>query len=469
MIGGRPRPNNAHSMAEITSYSRIEHLYRRPFEFVKRDRFLLVVLTLSLIVHLAILGDASPWDLSKAESVLLQADAREYHYSAVGIASGDGLDAISPARTPGYSVFLGGFYVIFGGDNIWIPLIVQILINLTILLIVYKMAFLVTGQIRIARATSVLFGLSFISTFYATRILSETLFTLILLVVIISFVKGIQTKSIVLIGVSGTLLGIATLIRPITQFYAVVPIIILIFSIGGGFKKISVAIIVFAVCNFLILAPWFSHNQVKWGHFQLTTLQGQNALDYQASHTRSRVEGITVTEARERFSADIGEIENPFDRSARQMQEAVKYSIRHPIATGIVMLQGSIRMLAGTGQNIVVNEILHIQKAEEPDSNQGIQGRITGIVKSSPPSLAVALLLVLKLLAEYSLMLVGGLLLVQRRSWLWLAVLVGTVVYFVMVAGPLGDARFRVPLIPLFAIVSGIGYVWAAEKVRAFR
>jgi hypothetical protein len=63
----------------------------------------------------------------------------------------------------------------------------------------------------------------------------------------------------------------------------------------------------------------------------------------------------------------------------------------------------------------------------------------------------------LKLLIEYGLAAIGVFWLVKKREWTILVVLITTLAYYVILPGPKGYARFRIPIIPIYLVLAGGG------------
>jgi len=430
-----------------------------------RDRIVLGAVLLSLAIHLGILVVARPWDLAQAQTTLLVADAGEYHRIASQIAEGAGLSAVSPLRTPGYPAFLALFYRVFGASTLLAPLVAQVLLDVAILLIVARIALQLTNSMRVARYASVLFALSVLSAFYASRLVTETLFTAVFLAALLALVKGIQQRSLSWIAASGLLLGAATLIRPVTQYYGLLVVGVLFLLLATSRRGRLVAAVVFLLANVIALSPVLGYNLSRHGHAELATIQGYNLLRFHAAYTMARAENLSVEAARAELDRELPDALDAFDLAAAQQRLALSVLLDHPATAATVMAEGIIRMLGGTGQNIVANEILGLEDAPASDASLG--GRLRDIATGGTTTQVVGGLLALKLLLEYALFSAGLVVAIRGKNWLLVALVVGTVAYYALAAGAAGDARLRVPVLPLLAIAAGVGTVsvldWAQE------
>jgi hypothetical protein len=436
-----------------------------------RDRYLLAALAVSLVLHVGFFVAAEPWDSTSVESRLLVDDAQHYHDAAVGLTQGDGFDAIPTFRTPGYPIFVATIYKVFGADRLWMPLAVQVVINLVILALIFRIARELTKSLYAARFAAGLFALSFLSTFYATRLLTESLFTLVFLATIWTFFKSVKSNSLMWFASSGILLGATTMVRPTTQLYGSVIIVAILLALHAPGRRKILAVTVFAVANILVIAPWISHNLDKYDSPQLTSIQGHIAMDFMAADIVSRTEEISLTEARDQLLSELPETDNPFELSKEKAQLTASYVIDNPILFVRKTIEGVVRSYAGTGQHIVVHEVLQMDEQADGDPGEILADRIKNVIDGSVIALIIGVLLFGKMLVGHILLAVGLILLMRRRERLLPVLVVATAAYFGLAAGAIGigDARLVVPLMPLFAIASGVGVVPLWERVMQMK
>lgn len=130
-------------------------------------------------------------------------------------------------RTPGYPAFIALIYMIFGEKNLPVILI-QILISLGTIAITYFIARKLWNS-RVALASVALLSLDVNSFLYSQMLLTETLFTFLLVAAIAFGVwlilgkEGWKRYALLL----GTFIALATLVRPVSYY--------LIFFIFIGF------------------------------------------------------------------------------------------------------------------------------------------------------------------------------------------------------------------------------------------
>ncbi len=436
-----------------------------------KDRYFLTALAVSLVLHIGFFVAAEPWNSTSIESRLLVNDAQHYHDAAVGLTEGEGFDAIPTFRTPGYPLFVATIYKVFGADRLWMPLAVQVVINLMVLAFVFRIARELNKSLYAARFAAGLFALSFLSAFYATRLLTESLFTLVFLATIWAFFTAVKANSLLWFTSSGILLGVTTMVRPTTQFYGSVIIVAILLAIHATGRRKILAVAVFAVANILVLAPWIGHNLDKHGSPQLTSIQGHIAMEFMAADIVSRSEGISLTEAREQLASELPETDNPFDLSKEKAELTASYVVGNPILFARKTIEGVVRSYAGTGQHIVVHEVLQLDEQIDGDPGEILSDRIKNVIAGSVTELIIGVLLFGKMLGGHILLVLGLILLMRRRERVLPVLVVATAAYFGLAAGAIGigDGRLVVPLMPLFAVVSGVGAAPLWERVSRMK
>lgn len=126
---------------------------------------------------------------------------------------------------PGYGVFLGLVFFMVGIKPV-VVLLLQILLSSSSCLMIYHLAHELTGMKSVGYIAAYLSALSFTSVSLAAMVLSDTLFFFLFLAGNLAFVVGLRHGRLRLFILSGLLLGTATLVRSIGQFWPIVLIVI---------------------------------------------------------------------------------------------------------------------------------------------------------------------------------------------------------------------------------------------------
>jgi hypothetical protein len=189
------------------------------------------------------------------------------------------------------------------------------------------------------------------------------------------------------------------------------------------------------------IGGWMTRNHQLSGRSTLSSIAEYNLLYYRVAGAIAEETGETRTAVASRLSApdssvpDRLRLEEPLPRMATA--DMLRLLADHPYGAAMSMMRGMVRMLFGPG-------------------TAGLNQLFYG--KSSKPGLFVAPLLASHMFILYFAMGVGLIVLTRQRSVEPLVLVGAVVVYSVLVsAGPEAYSRFRAPLIPLFAIVSGVG------------
>jgi 4-amino-4-deoxy-L-arabinose transferase-like glycosyltransferase len=233
-------------------------------------KLLFIILLSALVLRLALL---------LIETQPLRSDSLTYHQIAVSILGGEySLDGRNTALVvPGYPVFLAGIYRLFGDGQFGVRLVQCFLDVITCLLF-----FLVCRNIFDEKYS--LIALSVFAFFpsnalYTQSVLTESLFGLFAMLVLLSVMRGSIDKKIVLTGI---LFGAAILVRSSFSISVLlVPFYLFIYKqqLFGSGAMINPAkhSLYFITGVILILSPWMIRNKQVMGAFTLAT-QGGSTL-----------------------------------------------------------------------------------------------------------------------------------------------------------------------------------------------
>jgi len=183
-------------------------------------------------------------------------DSIEYNNYAVNLIDGNGYrnGEMRSFRPPGYPFFLAGIYILFGHSYPAVK-IIQVVLSAFTCVIIFLIGSEIGGR-RIA-VFSGFYSCIFYSLFeMSSHVLSETLFTFLLCISILFFLK--MDKSLFYKIGAPVFLGLATLTRSSTLIF---PFFIFIwFVMKYPLKKAAVNFLLTAVIFFGILTPWTIRN-----------------------------------------------------------------------------------------------------------------------------------------------------------------------------------------------------------------
>jgi hypothetical protein len=348
-----------------------------------------------------------------------------------GFASRPGLP--ETLRTPGYPLLLAAF-----GTRVLPMIVLQHLLNVALAVTIYLFAVRRLGSRFIAVAAALLFALDPPTIHYANKLLTETMFTVVLFIVFV--MGGRHARAPVL---HGLLTGFLVLIRPVAILYFVVMAIL--FAIRRVPRR---TIALFVAAALALPLGWALRNRVVSGNFTVSTIGANNLLLHRAAGAMAILdEGDfdkdLVTEQRDLLEEAHDIIERQEHvATAEDLPEAVRapyYSalarrviLQHPIAFALLTLRGLVVNVFDSDWDAIM---------------------IVSRLESRTIELAVdAFVAIVFALAAF------GIVALWRRDRALALLIAGTVVYFLLIsAGAEAEARFRVPVVPQIVIAAACG------------
>ncbi|GEM_PF-7100773 len=204
------------------------------------------------------------------------------------------------------------------------------------------------GSRRSANFGAATFALSAISIAWASRYLyTETLFAFFSLAFLMVFIKIWQRDSLKWFFVLGILLGLATIIRSVLQYFIIAPILIILLQ-DRTLRRKAILSGITIVGLVLIIAPFQLGNLNEYGHYTLSTISG-NVLFKSTVNAKARADGTDFYQARDDLKfATRDDIPNPFDLSERNKMLGLSSVKENPIDFAVLYVQGIISFMIGT-------------------------------------------------------------------------------------------------------------------------
>jgi hypothetical protein len=440
-------------------------------------RALVAVLLGSLAVKLALwaryLAAADP-------ALLLQGDSREYHDSARALLE-TGSFAVSPElllpqtfRTPGYPSFLAVVYGV-AGERPAAALLAQLVLSVATLALVYLLVRRLWGA-RVALAATVLLALDAGALLLSLVLLTETLFTLLLVAALACGVAVLTRPERRRWAVGmGIALAACALVRPVA-YYLVAPVALGLAvhgrRAGWGARGTARVLALLLVPYCAAVGGWRYRNYRVTGSPAFTRVDATVLLFYRGAAIVARRDGITMDEARARLRAEFGGA--PGDPvaagdPARWRREGIELIRRNPgiyariVASGV--LQSLLRPAGVAVGSAVAPERAWTQEVRRAGPLGGVAARLVrrGPLYSATFVLDALLVAVTTAAAAYA---VGRLAAAGRLSVVDVFLL-GVVLYLLLVqAGATSDARGRVPIEPVLALYAARGLVDLGARLR---
>jgi 4-amino-4-deoxy-L-arabinose transferase-like glycosyltransferase len=215
---------------------------------------LLSVLAVSLIIRLGAMARiGNPQHVPRT---LAESDAPTYYRLAENLAAGVGYryspgEPPTARRTPGYPFFLASVFKLRGVDFTAVRA-VQCLLDMISTFFVFAICMFLFGNYAAAILAALAYALYPPAVMDATYILSETLYTFLLLAFVVACLQAMKARRYALFAASGIFFGLATLTRP-----GALPLPFVLIIIALIWKRsLFMGFVILAVAFSLTMLPW---------------------------------------------------------------------------------------------------------------------------------------------------------------------------------------------------------------------
>ena len=260
-------------------------------------------------------------------------------------------------RMPGYFLFLAAIVSIFGENFLPVLVIQSVIDSITCVLIGALGCYIYPKHCGIFGWLAAVWPNLFI---HSGLILGDSLFVFFFVWFLLSFTSFLHKPTILAAVATGAALGLATLVRPTTQFIilltpVLLPLILIISKMKVKERPSSTASSVFVV-SVVCVAPLLIKNGVKYDSFALTSQNGTHLQNWVVSEVVMLRDGVgreeAVTRLQTKTNKALAKLSpsqqiNPFIRSAQQVDTALDEIVATP--THIIVkswIQGAVINLA---------------------------------------------------------------------------------------------------------------------------
>jgi hypothetical protein len=401
------------------------------------------VFVLALVVRLVFV-----WQYHSPQAYVFS-DMWVYDHRARNLLSGvlSAWDTFTPV---GYPAFLALVYAL-GGSALTVGLLQSLLGALTAVFM-WQLASRVFGSWGVASAVGVVSALHVPAIFYSGFLLTETLFSFLLVSGALALWVSIERRSRWAFLGCGLLLGMGATVRPnLLVFLPCVPLVIWL-GTGRRWREAALSFLLLSAAFAVPVGAAAAHNARLVGAPTLGTNGGLNFYLNFAS-----VRGVRYRDARGEHG--ITPIPNLFYYSQDEWVKVPFYADAHYYGRGMALLREEPARLGVTLRNLVEASGVGRQgywPGNDRERWQRLHRRVffyAGVV----PALGAL-----------------GLLVYRRRYAaprnLGLAIAAGMVLSSVVtLLFFLGDPRMRVPFDPLLILLAAAAYVWVVKGWRSFR
>jgi 4-amino-4-deoxy-L-arabinose transferase-like glycosyltransferase len=361
-------------------------------------------------------------------------------------------------RTPGYPLFIAPFYALF--HSFYPVLIFQILTLFLTVILLFEMAKRVVGE-KIALALCTLYLILPDTMISVSTLMVENVFTLVFMAALYLFFFSKIEDQYMRWGATGILFALATYIRPASLYVLVffIPAYFLFYLPWKEFsRKYAVAALIMIAAFGGTLLPWYVRNEVQLGTASFSSvgpfvLFRQNASQfYEAFHNISYLDARYTLE--DRAGIPHGPVPDDLAHAAILQKVALEVITEHPFRYAIFHVTGFIPFFTGSGAHDYGWLIRNMSEwpfnpAPEPSLMQALHPfnmslLITDIENHGWFLLENAFWGLTMLLIVVGLWRSKN----RRLAWMFFAIML----YFAAITGPIGHARYRIPVEPLMLV-----------------
>ncbi|MBM3583957.1 MAG: hypothetical protein FJX36_05855 [Alphaproteobacteria bacterium] len=403
---------------------------------------------------------------------LLQPDSELYLTLGRDLVETDGFNRVTglgaepeTERVPGYLAWIAAFRLVVGEDALW-PVLGQAVLDAATCVAIALLAARLDRRAALPAGLLAAVNLNMIAA--AGVVLTDSLFLAVFALWLLAGVRLLQRPSAVGALGCGVLLGLATLVRAMTQFLP--PVFALVVFWGAwraGTRPARAAglALLALVGSLAVTAPHALRNVMAFGHLALTSQGGTHALFWVVPAAREFAEGVPFEITQKDMALRQDRMfpvrsANPFVESDHAMALA-----RAAMADmGVVALARA--WVSGAAINLAAPSVFAVppvQRLERPSfyatPGDGLVGKLVAYVRATGNATVLSLLCGgVAVTAAARLVQLVGLIAVRRRltepSWLFLLVVAG---YVLAITGPVTGVKYRLPLEPILSVLMAQG------------
>ena len=429
------------------------------------------LLLLSLLVHSPILslvlldpsratplGDSQQY-LALANNLLL------HHVFSLDVSPPFTMEVM---RTPGYPLLLAGLQVLAGHSMLAVALVQAALRTLGAFLLL-GIGERVLKSRRAGWLASVLWLIAPLPTILTGTVLTETLFTALLLLTLWFLSRAPSWQNALL---AGLFFGWALVTRPIAML--LIPWVLLMILVRRPLHLALVQVLPLTLGVGVTIGPWLAETSAQFRTPILSTIGADNLAYYTSASILSHEQGISFAASRQQIEALIqerltqfqavhGAPPNPSEQAALTSQVASSVLLAHPLQSAWFNLIDSYNTLRpGISYTVLFREPgrLPLAVAEGSDFSPALSAL------GQPLVLAVTIILFLFYLPLYVFSALGSLRLLWKNCWKAMVALVLPSAILLYAPGASGTGRFRVPFEPLLCLLAAYAVLEAIQVLR---
>jgi 4-amino-4-deoxy-L-arabinose transferase-like glycosyltransferase len=400
-------------------------------------------------------------------------DTQSYIQPALSLLRDHAYTDPSATRTPVYPLFIAFSYLLFGQTAVGIVAL-QVLISTATVLLTYLLGVRLLSR-NAAMIGSILVAISVEAITPVFFVLTETLFTFLLLSSILTYVMAWQGKRKIWLVISAILIALTVLCRPIMLPFPLILAGVFVFRQNEAWRQRLYSGFVYLLVYAIALCPWVVRNAVVVGVPTVSTISSASMLYYNAAVLDAHQKNINPSEARTnlfdevtRHLAEKGLANTEANRYAEENSMAQQIISQAPLEYVTLYIKADLNnFLPGVTD---LTEILGVTQGGKGTADvlnrQGLLAAINYYFAGSLWLLWLFLPLIILLGITYLCDVVAFVVLARKGQWFPLLILGVTSLYLLFAPGAASLPRFRVPAIPYLSLLAGLGFEVAIKYLR---
>jgi 4-amino-4-deoxy-L-arabinose transferase-like glycosyltransferase len=373
-------------------------------------------------------------------------------------------------RTPLYPLFI--IMAESLGPEGFSIIALQIILAVLTCYLTYKITMEMTGFRFISHLAALIIAIDVPSIVMNSLVLTETLFTFLLVTLVYVFIRYLKTGSVKILMLAALLCGSAILCRPIGFFIPALFSFFILFQFRNELQKLIVHLLVFISVSLLTVSPWLIRNKKAFDHYFLSVIREHNVQNYLAGSVYAELHGRSLPESQSilrwktfrSFQGDANK--QPYEYAKHIEDDAIKIVLENP---GILLKQQAVHFIGfflkpcrayidiqlgnwGSGYNTIPKDYPIFKYLFEHNS------RLT---------ISVVIFQLIVLLIVYVTLFFGAIHFIRNRNLIYFMLLILLIFFSAVLTMPsITESRFRVPVMPFIAIISASGIYFLKEWLR---
>lgn len=374
-------------------------------------------------------------------------------------------------RTPGYPLLVAIGVWLGHVDAATVAL--QIALGCLTTWLVYRIGLAVFARDDCALAAALVYACEPLSALYASKLLSETLFTAMMAAVMLFALRFVSGQRAFDLGASAAFVAVAAFVRPIAYYLPLALAALYLIWLWRKSESKTRLLVQIAAFVGLALGPlvlWQARNYAAAGYGRFSAISDINLYFYQAAGALAEARGEPIREVQRQLGygdEDAYFRLHPEQRGWSQTQrleflheEAVRIIREHPGAMLRAHLAGIRGMLTDPGTNAFLH-FFRVDEGRKPQlarpADVSLWARLRRAFRERPGMAATHASLCVILAGYYALAICGAIRCRALRNARLLFVLAAAGYLLVLSGGPAAYHRFRLPLVPLVCLLAGCG------------